>query len=134
MAMATAPVDEYQLARLLAAGRLAIGTALIAVPGLAARQWLGTERAGGDVKMLARAAGAREIVLAVGALRALTDGADARPWVAGAAAADAVDAVAAVLAMGRRSPVRAALSAAIAGTAAATGASIARQLGEATST
>jgi hypothetical protein len=130
MTSVTATVDEHQVARLLAASRLAVGGLLLAAPGFAVRRWLGTEEAGPDVKVLARAAGAREVALAVGALRALGDGSDARPWVAGAAAADAVDALAAIVALGRHQPVRALLSATVAGVAAATGATVARRLGD----
>jgi hypothetical protein len=123
-------IDEYQVARLLAASRLLIGGLLLAAPGVPTRVWLGKGRAHREVKMMARAAGAREVVLAVGALKSLTEGSGARPWVAGAATADALDALIALVFLGRRQPGRAVLVAALAGGAALAGAGAARQLAE----
>jgi hypothetical protein len=126
--MTTASVDEHQLARLLAASRLAVGGLLLAAPGQAARLWLGSSAVGPDLKVMARVAGAREVALAVGALQALNRGSGASPWMVGAAAADAVDAVASIVGLGRRQPVRALLSAVVAGTAAVAGTTLARRL------
>jgi hypothetical protein len=124
-------VDEHQMARLLAALRLTVGTALLTAPGLAARAWVGPGGGGPELKVFARATGIREVVLGAGTLRALTRGSEARPWVVGSAASDAVDALAALVSLGRVRPGRALLTAAMAGGAAATGAVVARQLSEA---
>jgi hypothetical protein len=95
-------VDHLQAARILAASRIALGTALLVAPRTVSRSWLGG--AGGDPRtlgLLGRAAGARDLALGAGTLKALTDGEAARPWVVASAACDAVDAVATLAGMSR---------------------------------
>ncbi len=101
-------------ARAVAAGRVALGLTALAWPAGPARPWVG---AGGDdlaVRVLARALGARDLALGLGALAALRrppgepgEPGEARsarePWPAGAwvaagALSDALDVVASLLA------------------------------------
>jgi hypothetical protein len=123
-------VDHHQMARLLAAARLVTGGLLLVAPGLPARRWLGAAGGQREVKVLARAMGARDVALAVGALRALTAGQGAQPWVLGGAAADATDALATLVGLGHRQPSRALLVALVAAAAAAAGTAASRELGD----
>ena len=88
----------------LAAGRAAIGLALVLAPRRLGRLWLGeaVEQAGTRVAL--RSMGARDAVLGAGALMALRRGRPVRGWIEAGAAADAAD-LAATLAAGSRLPV-----------------------------
>ena len=94
--------DRFRtLARLVAWGRVGVGTAAVLTPSLVARPWVGD--VGDDVpaRLLARAMGGRDLVLGIGTLRGLSvSDAEGRPWVALSGVADTVDAVATVLAFG----------------------------------
>jgi hypothetical protein len=78
------------IARLVAAGRLGFGIALVATPGLIAPRWIGREGDGPGAHTLATGLGARDLVLAAGVLNALERG-GARPWLIGSALADLGD-------------------------------------------
>lgn len=123
-----APLDLHQLARWLAAARLVLGATLVAAPGPVTRRWLGPGAGSREAKVLARAAGGRDIVLALGAMRALTEGRDAAGWIRGGAAADATDAAAALVGLGRRRPGPALFTVMLAGAAAVAGAAAAREV------
>jgi hypothetical protein len=125
-----AGVDQHQIARSLAAVRLLTGGLLLLAPGVTARLWLG-ESGDRGVKMVVRAMGARDVALALGALRALDDGEGAESWLAGGAAADATDALASLIGLGRHRPGRALVVGAMAGAAAFAGAKAARELADA---
>jgi hypothetical protein len=114
----SAASDPVALARLIAAGRVAIGLGLVAVPGLFSRVVGGVEPRE-DAVALARIAGARDLGMGVGALLAARGGAtpELRRWVAASAFADAVDAVA--IARSRSFPLLPRLAAVSAGAAAA---------------
>lgn len=90
-------MDYRQLVRSLAVGRVAIGTALVLVPTLAARGWAGDEAARPATKVFLRALGIRDLALGLGTLRALERGEDPVPWARYGAAADGVDAAATLL-------------------------------------
>jgi len=90
-------MDYRQLVRTLAAGRVAIGTALVLVPTLAARGWAGPEASRPATKVFLRALGIRDLALGLGTLRALERGEDPVPWARYGAAADGVDAVASLI-------------------------------------
>jgi hypothetical protein len=88
-------------ARLVAWGRVAVGTGAVLTPSLVARPWVGD--VGDDVpaRLLARAMGGRDLVLGIGTLRGLSvSDAEGRPWVALSGVADLVDAVATMVAFG----------------------------------
>lgn len=74
------------LGRHTALARIAIGTAFIAQPQLWMRPWIGRDAARPTARLLARALGARDVVLGIGALRN-TD----RRWLAAGLTADAAD-------------------------------------------
>ncbi len=90
-------MDYRQLVRSLAAGRVAVGTALLVAPALAARSWAGPEAARPATKVFLRALGIRDLALGLGTLRALGRGEDPVPWARYGAAADGVDAAATLL-------------------------------------
>lgn len=83
------------LVLLIAAGRCALGVVALLLPTLPARPWVGASTAkspGG--KVLARALGARDLALGVGAWRALRRRrGGASEWVTAGALADVSDAV-----------------------------------------
>ena len=94
------------LASFTTACRFAIGAAFVACPQLTMRPWIGANARRPGAVLLARALGARDLVLAAGTLAALGGGGDAlRPWLRGALAADAVDLVL-TLAAGDQLPPR----------------------------
>ncbi|MGH9245573.1 MAG: hypothetical protein ACRD29_14905 [Acidimicrobiales bacterium] len=90
--------DDVTLRRLAvsnAAGRIAIGVVFLVAPRAVGARWFGTvggERAAG---VLTRMVAARDLVLGVGMLRALTRREPVRPWFALAVAVESVDGLAA---------------------------------------
>lgn len=111
--------------RALGAGRIAVGVALVAVPALATRQWLGeTDEDDTGRAIAVRGLGARDIVLGVGTLVALRPGADRREaarWIEAGVVADLADAAATIVAgandAGRATSLGVALGAAVGGAA-----------------
>ena len=92
-------MDDRALARQFAFGRIAMGAALLVVPGLVAAPWVGRETASRPgVHVLLRALGVRDLVLGLGLKTALDRDAPTRGWLEGALAADGVDAAATLLA------------------------------------
>ena len=73
-------------------GRSLFGVAFIADPKLMERAWIGKQARLPGAQLLARAVGARDLVLGIGGLQALArDDGSARPWLAAAGICDAVD-------------------------------------------
>ena len=90
-------MDLPTIARAAAGARTAIGVALLAAPGPAAKRWLGdvSERPGAQVAIAGL--GARDLILGAGTLWALSGRRrDPRPWLIGSAVADTTDLVSAV--------------------------------------
>jgi hypothetical protein len=80
------------LAVLISFGRLLFGVAFVAQPKLMDRAWIGKQARLPGAQLLARAVGARDLVLGLGGLQALArDDGSARPWLAAAGICDAVD-------------------------------------------
>jgi hypothetical protein len=80
------------LAVLISFGRFVIGVAFIAKPRLMERAWIGKQARVPGAQLLARAVGARDLVLGLGGLQAVArDDGSARPWMAAAGICDAVD-------------------------------------------
>jgi hypothetical protein len=92
------------LAALISLGRFVFGVVFIAKPTLMEQAWIGKQARLPGAQLLARAVGARDLVLGLGGLQAVAreDG-SARPWLAAAGICDAVD-FGATLAAGRRIP------------------------------
>src|ERR671921_643352 len=92
------------LAGLISLGRFGFGVAFVAQPKLMERAWIGKQARLPGAQLLARAVGARDLVLGLGGLQALRrDDGSAGPWMAAASICDAVD-VGATLAAGRGIP------------------------------
>lgn len=92
------------LAMLISVGRFVFGVAFIVEPKLMDRAWIGKQARLPGAQLLARAVGARDLVLGLGGLQSLAraDG-SARPWLAAASVCDTVD-LGATLAAGRGIP------------------------------
>jgi hypothetical protein len=92
------------LAVVISFGRFVFGVAFIAKPRLMERAWIGKQARLPGAQLLARAVGARDLVLGLGGLQAVArDDGSARPWMAAAGICDAVD-FGATLAAGRTIP------------------------------
>jgi hypothetical protein len=116
-------MDVAKLARDQSLNRVAMGAALIVVPGVVGRAWAGPLAKDDRAKVLARALGARDLALGASGLLALREGdtAWARRSFAAQAFGDGVDFLA-IAAAGGRLPVSARL---VGGTLAATSAAVA---------
>ncbi len=78
------------VAKVLAAGRVVVGAALCASPGLGER-WVGRDARSQGARVLTRALGIRDAALAAGVLATAGDAAALRPWLLASSACDAVD-------------------------------------------
>jgi hypothetical protein len=108
---------------------MAIGCALVLLPGLAGR-WIGSDARRPAVKVITRALAARDLALGLGVVIALDRGAPVRGWLEAGALADVVDLGATLLA-GDSIPESARRSvAAVAAGSAALAAVLARELDE----
>jgi len=87
-------MEPRTIARLLALGRVAIGAALIAVPGRVAAAWVGeaSERPGTQIALAS--VGARDVAMGLGAAWAVGRKDGEKPWLLASAGADLVDLVA----------------------------------------
>ena len=86
-------MEDRDMARLLAWGRIGIGIAGVLMPRMLARIWTGTSQEEFPTNMLARGLGARDIAIGAGLLAALEGAGSPRPWLQAGAAADAADAL-----------------------------------------
>jgi hypothetical protein len=116
----------------LAASRVAYGAGMVLAPTHAARMWVGRRARDPRAQVLARALGARDLVLGLGSLLALRGGdrMAARPWFAAQVATDSVDLLATLGARALPAPARAFTVAAAAGSL-AVAAAYATQAGDA---
>jgi hypothetical protein len=87
-------MDPRSIARLQALGRLGLGAGLTLAPGLFAGGWVGGVADRREGQALAIAAGARDVAIGVGTLRALQARRGAAGWVRAGLLADAADAYA----------------------------------------
>ncbi len=114
---------------LLAAGRAAIGAAVLLAPEATVSRWLGAENARrGAVKALARGLAARDLGLALATVQTLDDPVIGPRVQLACAFADGVDALATILERDALPPVAAAGTVAVAGGAALAGLYLAHQL------
>lgn len=89
-------INAALTARLVAAGRIGFGVALILVPERVTAPWLGRDAGRAGTRVVSRGLGARDLALGAGALAVAE--AQLRPWVAAAIVADAADLVSTVVA------------------------------------
>jgi hypothetical protein len=116
----------------LAAGRAALGVAVLVAPQSVTSRWLGEDNASHPaVRYLARSLGVRDLALGVLALRTLDDPRVASQVQAACAVADSVDAIATVAARSRLPLAGVLGTVTVAGAAAAGGFYLSRALAEA---
>ena len=121
-------MEDRELARQLALGRVAVGVASVIAPGLALRSWLGKDTSAG-AKVLGRAFGVRDALLGVGTLQAIDRDDRVKEWLVGGLIADATDFTATVLARKSLKKRHVALMALASGSATAIGAVLASRWG-----
>jgi hypothetical protein len=92
----------------LAANRIAFGVGFLLAPGGAAQSWIGRPARTAGAQVMIRAAGARDLALGVGALRAMLADGDDRGWFAAHLVSDGADVVATWLARDELGRARAA--------------------------
>ena len=115
-------MSTRRAAWLLAAGRAAIGTAVLVAPEATMSRWLGAENARrGAVKALGRGLAARDIGLAVATVQTLDDPVVGPRVQLACALADGADALATVLERDELPPLAAAATVVVAGGAALAG-------------
>ena len=107
------------LARVLAAGRVAIGVGLLVAPRLSLGMWIGRDAAAGSVSAPARALGIREVALGTMALHVVDEPDVGAGLLRTLAACDAVDLLATLAVRRSLSPIGVATIAAMAVPAAA---------------
>jgi hypothetical protein len=90
-------MNPRELALSQARGRIAVGAALVLVPGFA-RLWIGPDARRPAVKLLARALGVPDLALGLGVVIALDRGVAVRGWLEAGALADVVDLAATLIA------------------------------------
>lgn len=94
-----ARIDHHYVARLIGLGRIGLGLAMVLAPRRLGRVWVGAAADLGEGRMVTRIAGARDIALGYGTIKALDAGDPAtRDWVTVAGACDVVDAAATLMA------------------------------------
>ncbi len=107
------------VARVMAAGRVAIGAALLVAPRLTLGMWIGRDAAAGSVSAPARALGIREVMLGTMALHVVDEPGVGAGLLRTLAACDAVDLFATLAPRGALPPAGRALIVALAGAGAA---------------
>ena len=86
-------MEDRDLARLLAWGRIAIGLTGVLMPRTLARLWTGAPQPDFPTNMIARGLGARDVAIGAGVLAGLEGAWSPRPWLQASAASDAADAL-----------------------------------------
>jgi len=112
-------VSPRDLARVLAAGRVAIGVGLLVAPRLSLGMWIGRDAAGGAVGAAARALGIREVVLGTMAVHVVDEPGVGAGLLRTLAACDGVDLLATLAARRSLPPAGRRLVVAMAGVGAA---------------
>jgi hypothetical protein len=108
-------MDARSLARWQALGRLAFGGGLMVAPGRLAGAWVGGVADRREGQAIAIGLGARDVALALGALRALSVGYRVGDWLRAGMLADAADLLGTLRARAGIPPLAAPAVAALAG-------------------
>jgi len=101
-------MDEREMARWLALGRINVGVGMFALPRLTAATWVGRDAQTAGVRTFSRGFGVRDAIIGAGLFRALENGDndEIRRWLLFGAAADAADLVGTLANWRRLPPVR----------------------------
>ena len=86
-------MEDRDLARLLAWGRIGLGVAGALMPATFVRLWTGRLASGFQTDMATRGLAVRDIAIGAGLLHALGGNGPVRPWLQASAASDAADAI-----------------------------------------
>ncbi len=121
-------MDHRQLVRMLAVGRVVLGSTLLVAPGAAGGRWLGPVSRDRAAKVAVRGLAARDLAIGAGTLHALSTGTPVRGWALAGGLGDLVDAAASVVAFRQIGLRRALPTFVIAATAGAVSLSAADQL------
>ena len=120
-------MDDRELARQFALGRLVLAGAMLALPGTIGSAWVGDDALTSGARVIMRGMAARDVALGLGLKIALDRGRPARGWLEAGMLADAVDFAATLI--GRDLPLVGRLGVlALAGVSTALGASLARSV------
>lgn len=99
-------MDTETRANLLGALRLGIGASLVVAPGFAGRIWIGPGADDRSARVLARALGARDVLVGTKILQAGRDKQDVGDWLKLGYGFDAASAVASAIAFKHLTPAR----------------------------
>jgi hypothetical protein len=121
-------MEPRDIAVALARGRIAIGAAALAAPGLAGRLMFGRDGSRPGPKLLGRMLGGRDVALGLGVVIALDRGAPVRGWLEACSFADGVDLVGSLIARDEIPRATLVNMVALAGGAALAGIWLSRQL------
>lgn len=121
-------MEPRDIAVALARGRIALGAAALAAPGLAGRLMFGPGGSRPGTRLLGRMLGGRDMALGLGVVIALDRGAPVRGWLEACALADGVDLVGCLIARDEIPRATFVTTAALAGGAALVGIWLSRQL------
>lgn len=100
MSRRTDKQELHDQLRVMGLVRVALGAALVLLPRLSLRFWMGDEESDSTrLKAAARSLGARDVAIGIGQLTALDTGTPVRPWVEAAVLSDAADSANALLFM-----------------------------------
>lgn len=86
-------MQDRDVARLLAWGRIAVGLAGVLMPRTLARLWTGASQPDFPTNMITRGLGARDVAIGAGVIAGLEGAWSPRPWLQASAVADAADAL-----------------------------------------
>jgi hypothetical protein len=89
--------EARSAARVLATARVALGVTAFGLPRLPATPWIGKDASRPSARVMARALGARDVALGMGALVAMNREAPTKGWLEAGALADAGDVAATLL-------------------------------------
>jgi hypothetical protein len=95
--------DEFtdeDVARLLAWGRILIGSFALVAPRRFERMWIGDATEGTPSHMATRGLGGRDVAIGIGILKTMENGGPVRGWLEAGAVADASDALGTLSAWG----------------------------------
>lgn len=95
--MSSLDADVEAQVRALAVSRITVGAALVLVPSLAARVWVGDGAKQPAARLLARAVGVRDLALGIGTMLALNHDAPVRGWLEAGTLSDTGDGLATLL-------------------------------------
>jgi hypothetical protein len=121
-------MEPKDIAVALARGRIAIGAAALAAPGLAGRVMFGEDGSRPGTRLFARMLGGRDVALGLGVVIALDRGAPVRGWLEACSLADGVDLAGCLLARDEIPRATFVNTVALAGGAALLGIWLSRQL------